>query len=1201
MNQSHRTIWNGALNAWVAVPETASAKGKSVKSKTSRRSGLATVRLALISTAPLFMAGHVAAACGDASGQYSLFANGGSLCNATQASYTGNNLAYAAEDGSVLTFIQPNVTITSASNNVYVLSSGGVNGGGFSGSAATVHALGNLTVAASAGSGTSRAIYMYAGANAAGERSRLIVDGNLTATRGTGAAAVQNDGGHIEVIGTTTISAVNADAFRNNGLGSNVFHGAVDISVTAVGSTGRGVIMSGGAIDFLGGATIRTTSGNGIDLSGGKIATQQATDIATTGASAIGVAVAGTGDFNSAAGSLVIATQGNAASALQVSGTGKATLGNANVATLGTQARGLAALSGGQIAGTGAVVIDTKGANAQGVLATDGSSVQVGTAKVSTAGVDARGLSARAGGVVTVDGLADISTTGQRAHAVLAGDTGAGIVGTVRLGSVRTNTTGLAGHGLYAINAGSRIEVTGDAALTAGGPSSIGIVVELGGVVVVGGATTIDHVSAGGVGIFATGSASKVSLQALDLQTVNPGRGGVYVTDGAAVTATRMDVRTLGASADGIIAQSGGTVTVSGPLNVTVSGSSTGVCNGGVAICLVGDKAAVSGGSTVVASAIQSTGTAVRLETGADMVATLTNATLTTTGASSDLISVSQATGSSALNLKNSTAMASTGGLLLNVAAGSTFAFDNDQTTLVGDIKASADSTVNMALRNGSRLTGKIDPVNLSVDATSRWDMTGDSMLANLSNAGTINVLPGAGGLAGVYKTLTATNYVGNGGRINLNTYLGDDSSPSDKLIVNGGSATGSTRLGITNAGGSGAQTTGNGILVVDAQNGATTATGAFALAGAVSAGAYDYSLVRRGNESWYLTSQLPTPPIEPETPVVPGMPATPAASLPNYRQETSLYAAVPSLAMLHSAATMDSFHERVGAAGPSAGNGDQPSRLWVRLLGSSGERKGDALGVYGRTGPAFDHKTYAMQLGGDLYRGANAGGSQTAAGVYLGTGQTTGDVTHFNGQAAGSAKLDVTSLGMYWTLMGASGGYVDFVAQGSRYGVTATSTRMPSVKTSGSGYDVSVEGGLPFQLSGAWTLEPQLQLRLLSVDLGNGQDIAGCVNYGDVDSLVGRAGVKLAYKASGLTAWARVDLLNEFKGRSSTNVASLWGTNGVDFSSSLHGASLALTAGVDTKLTDTVSLYGSASYRRAMGGNRGHAWGAQAGVKVAW
>ena len=69
------------------------------------------------------------------------------------------------------------------------------------------------------------------------------------------------------------------------------------------------------------------------------------------------------------------------------------------------------------------------------------------------------------------------------------------------------------------------------------------------------------------------------------------------------------------------------------------------------------------------------------------------------------------------------------------------------------------------------------------------------------------------------------------GGGITLNTFLGGDGSPSDQLIINGGSATGSTSLTIHNTTGPGAETTANGILVVNAIGGATTTPSAFTLA----------------------------------------------------------------------------------------------------------------------------------------------------------------------------------------------------------------------------------------------------------------------------------------------------------------------------------------------------------------------------------
>ncbi|RYF71395.1 MAG: autotransporter outer membrane beta-barrel domain-containing protein, partial [Comamonadaceae bacterium] len=351
-------------------------------------------------------------------------------------------------------------------------------------------------------------------------------------------------------------------------------------------------------------------------------------------------------------------------------------------------------------------------------------------------------------------------------------------------------------------------------------------------------------------------------------------------------------------------------------------------------------------------------------------------------------------------------------------------------------------------------------------------------------------------------------------------------------------------------------------------------------------------------------TPEPPPPAPQPPAPEPPAPPppAPQPPRVPNYRQEVSLYSAVPSLAVLHSAATTHSWHERIGGAGAAAGLGDQPSRLWLRVVGQSGKRSGDALGIHGSSGPSYEHKTTGLQLGGDLLRERHANSSQSAAGVFVATGRTTGDVRHFNGQLAGTATLDVHSVGGYWTWMGAQGAYVDVLAQGNRYSVKAASTRMAALKSSGSGYELSVEGGLPYRLgSTAWRIEPQLQVRMLSADLDGGHDAAGRVQFGDAESLVGRAGLRLSYQTDKLTGWTRLDLLNEFKGRSRTTLSTLAGAHAVDFSTSVHGRSLVLTAGIDAKLSQSTSLYGAASYRRAMGDSRGSAWTWQAGVKVAW
>ncbi|HAW3261085.1 TPA: autotransporter outer membrane beta-barrel domain-containing protein, partial [Escherichia coli] len=84
-------------------------------------------------------------------------------------------------------------------------------------------------------------------------------------------------------------------------------------------------------------------------------------------------------------------------------------------------------------------------------------------------------------------------------------------------------------------------------------------------------------------------------------------------------------------------------------------------------------------------------------------------------------------------------------------------------------------------------------------------------------------------------------NYTGNNGTLLMNTVLGDDSSVTDKLVIKG-DASGQTRVAVTNAGGTGAQTL-NGIELIHVDGNADSAE--FVQAGRIAAGAYDYTLGR--------------------------------------------------------------------------------------------------------------------------------------------------------------------------------------------------------------------------------------------------------------------------------------------------------------------------------------------------------------------
>jgi len=118
----------------------------------------------------------------------------------------------------------------------------------------------------------------------------------------------------------------------------------------------------------------------------------------------------------------------------------------------------------------------------------------------------------------------------------------------------------------------------------------------------------------------------------------------------------------------------------------------------------------------------------------------------------------------------------------------------------------------------------------------------------NLTNAG--NLILGAGD---TNATVTTTyDYAGLSSTIHMNAALGGNNSATQKLIVNR-STSGTTTLNIRNLGGTGAQTTGNGILVVQV---GWESNGQFTLPapGYIQAGAYRYTLHKVGR-NWYLQS----------------------------------------------------------------------------------------------------------------------------------------------------------------------------------------------------------------------------------------------------------------------------------------------------------------------------------------------------------
>lgn len=1063
---------------------------------------------------------------------------------------------------------------------------------------------------------------------AEGPLAKATLDGTLNLT-GNGAIGVHARSGATIDVGANAVphfmSGTNQIGFYAYGAGSNINVAAQRLSVDTDDST---LFRIAGGAAYTGSSTAGTLT---TDVNGqrarGVLATGAGTTLATgdavynvNGANGIAVSLEGGARGTIDAGATINLNAGGAIAGV-VDGQAHDLTGanvDAPVATMLTNdaavtsstagVTGFVAQNLGTLENRNTVLLT--GAGSTGVVVGALGTVNNGsTIRVSDGtGALVQGASAtliNAGTIEADDGVAGVHLTGAGASVALSGAgtvvangsaDGVLIDSSVSDGGIAAGATSIAvggsGTGIDNLGTHSTIVLSGTQIGTTGngadGLSSTGA----GARIATDAATVIRTAGEDARGVFVSGADSTLAANGTTVATTGAGANAIAADSGATALLSGTKLSTTGAAADGLVAQKGGRIGDTGSSIASAAGNGATVDGGGV-LALTGTtlKGATAG---VLSTDTSATGATSSMLVDGGSVTSVAGPAFAARGGTVDIA------------VRNGTVVTAGNGTLLDLANGSNATFNASAVNLTGDIVSDASSTGNVFLTNGTTLTGKIDPVALSVDTTSAWHMTDSSVLSSLNNAGLVAFAApsGAPTAAGSYRTLTTGSYVGNGGTIALNTYLGADNSPTDQLIVNGGAASGTTGLKIANTAGSGAQTQGDGIPVVVTANGGTTTASAFHLAGPVQAGAYEYRLYRGGQgdaNGWYLRSQLD--PTDPGDPVDPTGTGNGNGGNLAYRPGVAGYAMTPLLNADYGFSTLGRLHERVGDVynleKQAPGNRDG---VWGRIGGQSLDANAGRF--------AADERTFFAQFGKDWTLDQASAGGSTHAGVTASIGVANAsfsDLARADTQglstSTGSVEMHAQSIGGYWTRYLSDGTYFDSVGQVTHYGNRYRDSYGNEASQNGFGVALSQEVGKPFGIGGTpVAVEPQAQLMYQYLKLNGFNDNVSAVSGTTANALRGRVGVRifrpnLDANAGGgaATPYFTADVLHDFLSPGQTVVG------GTPFATHLGRTWYELGIGVTAGFGKSGELYANAKYARNIGGDYRRGITGQVGYRYSW